>query len=77
MTVQVGTGRSGEYQSGSLTVKTAGSDYYAVLDASGTQLASKQVNQPVSLPAGKHSVRLGNNMRPATVTAGQSVVLNW
>jgi len=77
MTVQVGAGRSGEYQSGSLTVKTAGSDYYAVLDASGTQLASKQVNQPVSLPAGKYSVRLGNNMRPATVTAGQSVVLNW
>jgi len=77
MTVQVGGGRSGEYQSGSLTVKTAGSNYYAVLDPSGTQLASKQVNQPVSLPAGKYSVRLGNNMRPAIVTAGQSVVLNW
>ena len=77
MTVQVDAGHSGEYQSGSLTVKTASSDYYAVLDASGTQLASKQVNQPVSLPAGKYSVRLGNNIRPATVTAGQSVVLNW
>jgi hypothetical protein len=48
-----------------------------VLDASGTQLGSKQVNQPVSLPAGTYSVRLGNNIRPATVTAGQSVVLNW
>ena len=77
MTVQVDADHSGEYQSGSLTVKTAGSDYYAVLDASGTQLASKQVNQPVSLPAGRYSVRLGNNIRPATVTAGQSVVLNW
>ena len=77
MTVQVDAGHSGEYQSGSLTVKTAGSDYYAVLDASGTQLVSKQVNQPVSVPAGKYSVRLGNNSRPATVTAGQSVVLNW
>ncbi len=77
MTVQVDAGHSGEYQSGSLTVKMASSDYYAVLDASGTQLASKQVNQPVSLPAGKYSVRLGNNIRPATVTAGQSVVLNW
>jgi hypothetical protein len=42
MTVQVDADHSGEYQSGSLTVKTAGSDYYAVLDASGTQLASKQ-----------------------------------
>jgi 6,7-dimethyl-8-ribityllumazine synthase len=77
MTVQVDAGRSGEYHSGSLTVKTAGSDYYAVLDASGTQLASKQINQPVSLPAGKYSVRVGNNIRPATVMAGQSVVLNW
>jgi len=77
MAVQVDAGHSGEYQSGSLTVRTAGSDYYAVLDASGTQLVSKQVNQPVSVPAGKYSVRLGNNSRPATVTAGQSVVLNW
>jgi hypothetical protein len=58
-------------------VKTAGSDYYAVLDASGTQLASKQVNQPVSCPRESTLVRLGNNIRPATVTAGQSVVLNW
>jgi 6,7-dimethyl-8-ribityllumazine synthase len=77
MAVQVDAGHSGEYQSGSLTVRTAGSDYYAVLDASGTQLVSKQVNQPVSVPAGRYSVRLGNNSRPATVTAGQSVVLNW
>jgi hypothetical protein len=77
MTVQVDAGNSGEYQSGSLTVKTAGSDYYAVLDASGTQLASKQVNQSVSLPPGKYSVRVGNNTRPATVIAGQSVALNW
>ena len=77
MTVRVDAGHSGEYQSGSLTVKTAGSDYYAVLDTSGTQLASKQVNQPVSLPPGKYSVKLGNNMRPATVTAGQRVELNW
>jgi 6,7-dimethyl-8-ribityllumazine synthase len=77
MTAQIDAGHIGEYQSGSVMVKTAGSDYYAVLDASGTQLATKQVNQPVSLPAGKYSVKLGNNIRPATVMAGQSVVLNW
>jgi len=75
--VKVDPGHVGEYQSGSLMVKAAGSDYYAVLDPSGTQLASKQVNQPVSLPPGKYSVKLGNRVRPATVTAGQSVVLNW
>src|SRR5438045_1139733 len=49
--VKVDAGQVGEYQSGSLVVKNAGSDYYAVLDASGMQLTSKHVNEPVSLPA--------------------------
>ena len=75
--MNVEAGKTNEYQTGSLTVKAPGSDYYAVLDAAGTQLASKQVNQPVSLPAGKYSVKLGNNARPQTVTAGQAVVVNW
>lgn len=77
MPVQIEGGRTSEYQAGTLTVKASGSDYYAVLDAAGTQLASKQVNQPVSLPAGKYTVKLANNTRPATVTAGQAVVVNW
>ena len=77
MPVQVEAGRTSEYQAGTLTVKASGSDYYAVLDAAGTQLASKQVNQPVSLPAGKYTVKLANNTRPAAVTAGQAVVMNW
>jgi 6,7-dimethyl-8-ribityllumazine synthase len=75
--VQVEGGRSGNYQAGTLMVKTAGSDYYAVLDGSGTQLTSKQVNQPVSLPAGSYTVKLGDKTRPAAVGAGQAVVLNW
>jgi len=75
--VQVEAGRVGEYHSGSLTVATTKSGYYVVLDTSGTQLVSKQVNQPVSLIPGKYSVKLGDNSRSATVTAGQSVVLNW
>lgn len=77
MPVQVEEGRVGEYHSGSLTVATSKSGYYAVLDASGTQLVSKPVNQPVSLLPGNYSVKLGDNSRSATVTAGQSVVLNW
>jgi len=77
MPVQVEAGRVGEYHSGSLTVATTKSGYYVVLDTSGTQLVSKQVNQPVSLIPGKYSVKLGDNSRSATVTAGQSVVLNW
>ena len=66
-----------EYQAGTLTVKSAGSEYYYVFDLAGTQLASKQLNQPISLPAGKYSVKVGNNARPVAVTAGQAIVLNW
>jgi len=75
--VEVDPGQVSTYQSGSLTVKSPGSDYYAVLDAAGTQLTSKQVNQPVSLPAGKYSVKLKNDTRSTNVIAGQSVILNW
>jgi hypothetical protein len=77
MAVQVEAGRTREYQAGTLTLKAAGSDYYAVLDSSGTQLASKLVNQPVSLPAGNYLVKFGNNTRPTSVTAGQAMVVNW
>lgn len=77
MPVRVEAGRSSDYQAGTLIVKTASSDYYTVLDGSGAQLTSKQVNQPVSLPAGKYTVKLGDNTRPAAVTAGQAVVVNF
>src|SRR4029077_9992289 len=48
VSAHVDAGRGGDLPGGYLTVKAAGSDYYAVLDASGTQLASRQVNQPIS-----------------------------
>jgi hypothetical protein len=75
--VRTEPGRTNEYQVGTLTVKSAGSESYYVLDLAGTQLASKQLNEPISLPAGKYSVKVGNNARPVAVTAGQAVVLNW
>lgn len=68
---------TGEYLAGTLTVKSAGSDSYYVFDLAGTQLASKQINQPISLPAGKYSVKFGSSTRPVVVTAGQALVLNW
>ncbi|PYX90056.1 MAG: hypothetical protein DMG68_03115 [Acidobacteria bacterium] len=73
VTVKVEPGQVHEYQSGSVTVKAAGSENYAVLDPSGTQLASKQISQPISLPAGKYSVKLGDTVRPVTVAAGQAL----
>ncbi len=75
--VRVEPSRTNEYQTGTLTVKGSGSDYYYVLDTNGTQLGYNKLNQPLSFPAGSYSVKVGNNMRPATVTAGQAVVVNW
>jgi len=75
--VRVEPGRTNEYQAGTLTVKSSGSEYYYVFDTAGTQLASKQLNAPVSLPGGQYSVKVGNNSRPASVTAGQTLVVNW
>ncbi len=77
MPVRAEAGRANQYPAGTLTVKAAGSDYYQVLDQAGTQLASKKVGEPVSLPAGKYSVKVGTNTKPATVTAGQAAVVSW
>jgi C4-dicarboxylate-specific signal transduction histidine kinase len=75
--VKVDPGRTNEYQTGTLTAKGSGSDYYYVLDTNGTQLASNKLNQPLSFPAGNYSVKAGSNTRAATVIAGQSAVVNW
>jgi hypothetical protein len=75
--VKVDPTRTNEYQTGALTVKGSGSDYYYVFDANGTQLGSNKLNQPLSFPAGNYSVKVGANTRAAAVTAGQSSVVNW
>jgi hypothetical protein len=58
-------------------VKAGGDEYYYVMDTNGTQLGYTKVNQPLSFPAGTYSVKLANDTRPATVTAGQATVVNW
>jgi hypothetical protein len=35
------------------------------------------LNQALSFPARSYSMKIGNNTRPATVTAGQAVAVNW
>jgi hypothetical protein len=75
--VRVDPARTNEYQTGNLTVKGSGSEYYYVFDANGTQLGYNKLNLPLSFPAGSYSVKVGNNTRPATVTAGQAVAVNW
>jgi hypothetical protein len=74
--VRLEAGRANETQTGSLTVKSSGSGYYSVFDSAGTQLASKQLNQPVSLPAGEYSVKVGTNTQTVPVTAGQASAVN-
>jgi len=75
--VRVDASRTNEYQTGTLTVKGSGSDYYYVFDGNGTQLGYNKLNQPLSFPAGSYSVKVGSNTRPARVTAGQAVAVNW
>ena len=75
--VRMDPSRTNEYQTGTLTVKGSGSDYYYVFDGNGTQLGYNKLNQALSFPAGSYSVKVGNNTRPATVTAGQAVAVNW
>jgi mannose-6-phosphate isomerase-like protein (cupin superfamily) len=75
---KVEAGKTNEYATGTLTVKGSGTDYYYVVDSvSGTELAHAKVGQSVALAPGKYSVRLGQETRPAAVTAGQSVAVNW
>lgn len=76
MPVHVEAGRANDQQTGSLTVKMSASGEYSVFDSAGTQLASKQLNQPVSLPAGEYSVKVGTNTRTVAVSAGQASAVN-
>ncbi len=77
MPVHAEAGRTSEYLTGTVTVRSSGSGYYYVLDPAGTQLGSKPVNTPMSLGAGKYSVKVGNDTRPVEVTSGQASVINW
>ena len=77
MPVQSEAGRANEYLTGTVTVRSSGSGYYYALDLNGTQLGSKQLGAPMSLPAGKYSVKVGNDARSVEVTNGQAAVINW
>lgn len=57
-------------------MKGSGSDYNYVFEGNGTQLGYAKLDLPLSFPAGSYSAKVGNNTRPATVTAGQAVTIN-
>ena len=77
LAVRAEAGSANAYPTGTIAVKASGSDRYYVLDLAGTQLGSSQFNQPISLPEGKYSVKVGNATRPVEVTAGQAAVVTW
>jgi hypothetical protein len=77
LAVRTEAGSTNDYPTGTVAVKASGSDRYYVLDPAGTQLGSSQFNQPISLPAGKYSVKVGNETRPVEITAGQAAVVTW
>lgn len=73
--VDVKATRTSEYKTGTLTVKGAGADHYYVLGPSGAQLGYQKLNQPLALPAGKYSVKVGDRTRPVSIAAGAPTVL--
>jgi mannose-6-phosphate isomerase-like protein (cupin superfamily) len=78
MAAKVDAGKSNEYATGTLTVKGNGTDYYYVLDGvTETELAHAKTGLQVALAAGKYSVRLNKETRPAVVTEGQATVVSW
>ena len=58
-----------------MTVKGAGAEHYYVLDPSGGQLGYQKLGQPLALPAGKYSVKVGEQTRPVSIAAGAPTVL--
>lgn len=75
--IRIQAGATSEYQSGLLTVKGKGDEYYYVLDSLGTQLASAKLGKSLSLPAGKYQIKQAQETRPVALTEGKETVLNW
>jgi hypothetical protein len=75
--VKVEAGKTNEYQTATLSVKSAGDQYYYVLDRNGTELGHNKLNAPLAFPEGTYSVKVANETRPVTLTAAKITVLNW
>jgi 6,7-dimethyl-8-ribityllumazine synthase len=75
--VKVEAGKTNEYQTATLSVNSAGNQYYYVLDKSGTELGHNKFNAPLAFPEGTYSVKVASETRPVTLTAAKTTVLNW
>src|SRR5205085_9649981 len=77
MPVKVEAGKTNEYQTATLSVKSAGDQYYYVLDRNGTELGHNKFNAPLAFTEGVYSVKVANETRPVTLTAAKITVGNW
>jgi 6,7-dimethyl-8-ribityllumazine synthase len=77
MPVKAEAGKTNEYQTATLSVKSGGDQYYYVLDRNGTELGHNKVNAPLAFPEGAYSVKLVNETRPVSLTAGKVTAVNW
>ena len=74
---KVEAGSTAEYQTATLTVNGKGDAYYSVLDKNGTELGHNRMNSPLAFAEGSYTVKVGNDVRPVSLTASKSTVLNW
>lgn len=68
---KVRAGETAEFMTGSLMLTGGGTSYYYVLDQLGNQLNYNSLNKSLSFFPSEYTIKLGPNMRKATVTAGQ------
>ena len=64
-------GQTSEYTTGSVMVTGNGKEYYYVLDQTGNQLNYNSLNKSLSFFPSEYTLKLGQQTRKATVTAGQ------
>ena len=76
-TAEVVAGEIRECETGSLTVAGNGSEYYYVLDKTGSQLNYNSLNKPLSFFPSGYTVKLGQSTQPATVTAGKATTVKF
>jgi 6,7-dimethyl-8-ribityllumazine synthase len=75
--IKVEAGKTNEYQTATLSVKSGGDQYYYVLDKNGTELGHNKVNAPLAFPEGTYSIKLANETRIVTLTAAKVTAVNW
>lgn len=76
MSSEVFAGDTTEFITGSLILTGRGTDYYYVLDEEGNPLKYNSLNKSLSFFPDEYVVKIGGNMRTATVNPGELTSIN-